>query len=88
MVRGFGCEVLSNGAEISIHGNQGLVARDIEVPADISSAAFLMVAASIAADSEITLRHVGVNPTRTGVIDILELMGAAIKLFNQREIGC
>ena len=87
MLRGFGCDVLSNGAEISIRGNQALVARDIEVPADISSAAFLMVAASIAVDSEITLRHVGVNPTRTGVIDILKLMGANIELSNQCDIG-
>lgn len=87
MLRGFGCEVFSNDAEIRISGNQVLVARDIEVPADISSAAFLMVAASIAAESEITLRHVGVNPTRTGVIDILQLMGADIKLFNQHDIG-
>jgi 3-phosphoshikimate 1-carboxyvinyltransferase len=87
MLRGFGCEVLSNNAEIRISGNQFLTARDLEVPADISSAAFLMVAASIAVDSEITLRHVGVNPTRTGVIDILRLMGADINLANQRDIG-
>ena len=87
MLRGFGCEVLSDGAKISIRGNQALLARDIEVPADISSAAFLMVAASIAVDSEITLQHVGVNPTRTGVIDILKLMGANIDLSNQCDIG-
>jgi 3-phosphoshikimate 1-carboxyvinyltransferase len=87
MLRGFGCEVLSDGAKISVRGNQTLTARDIEVPADISSAAFLMVAASIAADSEITLLHVGVNPTRTGVIDILKLMGADIELSNQCDIG-
>ena len=87
MLRGFGCEVLSNGSEIRLQGNQVLAARDIEVPADISSAAFLMVAASIAVDSEITLRHVGVNPTRTGVIDILKLMGANIELSNQCDIG-
>jgi 3-phosphoshikimate 1-carboxyvinyltransferase len=87
MLRAFGCEVISNDSEIRFRGNQGLETRDIEVPADISSAAFLMVAASIAADSEITLRHVGVNPTRTGVIDILKLMGADIDLFNQRDIG-
>jgi len=87
MLRGFGCEVSSNEAEIRLPDNQVLLARDIEVPADISSAAFLMVAASIATDSEITLRHVGINPTRTGVIDILSLMGANIELLNQRDIG-
>ena len=87
MLRGFGCEVLSKGSAIRLPGKQVLVAHDIEVPADISSAAFLMVAASIAAGSEITLCHVGINPTRTGVIDILKLMGADIELLNQRDIG-
>jgi 3-phosphoshikimate 1-carboxyvinyltransferase len=87
MLRGFGCEVFGSDTEVRLPDKQVLVARDIEVPADISSAAFLMVAASIAADSEITLRHVGVNPTRTGVIDILELMGADIKLSNHHDIG-
>jgi 3-phosphoshikimate 1-carboxyvinyltransferase len=57
------------------------------VPADISSAAFFMVGASIAVGSDLILEHVGVNPTRTGVIDILKLMGADITLFNQKEVG-
>ncbi len=87
MLRGFGCDVVSDGAEIRIKGRQRLYACDIEVPADISSAAFFMVAASIGRDSEILLQHVGVNPTRTGVIDILRLMGADITLGNRREIG-
>jgi 3-phosphoshikimate 1-carboxyvinyltransferase len=87
MLRGFGCELSSHQSEIRIRGAQLLAARDVEVPADISSAAFFMVAASIADDSEITLQHVGVNPTRTGVIDILKLMGANIELVNQRDIG-
>ncbi len=87
MLRGFGCEVDSEGGEIRLRGGQSLQACDIEVPADISSAAFFMVAASIAEDSQLLLRHVGVNPTRTGVIDILRLMGADIKLINQREVG-
>jgi 3-phosphoshikimate 1-carboxyvinyltransferase len=64
-----------------------LSACDIDVPADISSAAFFMVAASIASDSDITLQHVGINPTRTGVIDILKLMGADIDIVNRQEIG-
>ena len=87
MLRGFGCEVLSNGTEISLSGGQNLVACDVEVPADISSAAFFMVAASIADGSDISLLHVGINPTRTGVIDILKLMGADINLSNQRVVG-
>jgi 3-phosphoshikimate 1-carboxyvinyltransferase len=87
MLRGFGCDVASDGGEIRIAGGQRLTARDVDVPADISSAAFFMVAASIAAQSDIVLQHVGINPTRTGVIDILRLMGAQIELSNRREIG-
>jgi 3-phosphoshikimate 1-carboxyvinyltransferase len=64
-----------------------LKAARIEVPADISSAAFFMVAASIAEGADLLLEHVGINPTRTGVIDILRLMGADITLENQREAG-
>ena len=87
MLRGFGCEVYSADSEISIRGRQSLTACDLEIPADISSAAFFMVAASIAANSDITLQHVGVNPTRTGVIEILKLMGADIDLVNPRIIS-
>ena len=87
MLRAFGCEVISDGSEIRMHGGQALSACDVEVPADISSAAFFMVAATIAQGSDITLQHVGVNPTRTGVIDILNLMGARLELLNRREIG-
>lgn len=87
MLRAYGCEVISNGGEIRLRGGQQLTACDVEVPADISSAAFFMVAASIASGSDITLQHVGVNPTRTGVIDILKLMGASLDLHNRRDIG-
>jgi 3-phosphoshikimate 1-carboxyvinyltransferase len=87
MLRAYGCEVVSAGAEIRFRGGQQLMACDVEVPADISSAAFFMVAASIAEGSDITLQHVGVNPTRTGVIDILKLMGANLELQNRRDIG-
>jgi len=87
MLKGFGCELLNKDLHISLRGKQTLYATNIDVPADISSAAFFLVAASIAPDSEITLQHVGVNPTRTGVIQVLRLMGADINLFNEREIG-
>jgi len=87
MLRGFGCEVATNGPDISIRGGQSLTACDIEIPADISSAAFFLVAASIAPESDLTLKHVGINPTRTGVIEILNLMGADIALLDEREIG-
>jgi 3-phosphoshikimate 1-carboxyvinyltransferase len=87
MLRAFGCELDINGAEVRLSGGQSLVSCDVEVPADVSSAAFFMVAASIAPGSDITLQHVGVNPTRTGVIDILKLMGARIELQNPRNVG-
>jgi 3-phosphoshikimate 1-carboxyvinyltransferase len=87
MLRAYGCDVTSIGREIRMHAGQQLSACDVEVPADISSAAFFMVAASIAPGSDITLQHVGVNPTRTGVIDILKLMGADLEMQNQRDVG-
>ncbi|MCQ2995852.1 bifunctional prephenate dehydrogenase/3-phosphoshikimate 1-carboxyvinyltransferase [Pseudomonas syringae] len=87
MLRGFGQPVTVDGAKVSVKSGSGLTAARIEVPADISSAAFFMVAASIAEGSDLVLEHVGINPTRTGVIDILRLMGADITLENQREAG-
>ncbi|MEE9444191.1 MAG: 3-phosphoshikimate 1-carboxyvinyltransferase [Cocleimonas sp.] len=90
MLRGFGYDVTTsgeNGNHISLQGGGSLKACDIDVPADISSAAFFMVGASIAEGSDLTLRHVGVNPTRTGVIDVLKLMGADITLSNEKEVG-
>ena len=87
MLRGFGYSVSVDGATASVESGGKLKATHIEVPADISSAAFFLVAASIAEGSELVLEHVGINPTRTGVIDILRLMGADIRLENQREVG-
>ena len=87
MLRAFGCDVDVNNSTACITGPAKLTATDIDVPADISSAAFFMVGASIAAGSDILLQHVGVNPTRTGVIEILTMMGADIILMNQQEVG-
>ena len=87
MLRGFGYAVESSDGRICLSGGGELTACNIEVPADISSAAFFLVAASIAPGSELLLTHVGVNPTRTGVIDILRLMGADIELLEPREAG-
>ncbi|WIE53093.1 bifunctional prephenate dehydrogenase/3-phosphoshikimate 1-carboxyvinyltransferase [Pseudomonas sp. GM17] len=87
MLRGFGYPVAVDGATASVESGGKLQATHIEVPADISSAAFFLVAASIAEGSELVLEHVGINPTRIGVIDILRLMGADISLENQREVG-
>lgn len=87
MLRGFGVEVESNNDTVRLKGGQQLKACDIEVPADISSAAFFMVGASIAPGSDVLLQHVGVNPTRTGIIDILRLMGADITLEQEKLVG-
>jgi 3-phosphoshikimate 1-carboxyvinyltransferase len=68
-------------------GRQNLLATDIQVPADLSSAAFLIVAAAISTNCELLISNVGVNPTRSGVIRILREMGADIKLENTRLLG-
>lgn len=87
MLRGFGYEVKTEGNRISLQGGGSLSACDIDVPADISSAAFFLVGASIAEGSDLTLEHVGMNPTRDGVINILRLMGADIEVLNERKVG-
>jgi 3-phosphoshikimate 1-carboxyvinyltransferase len=87
MLAGMGYPITVEGNTVRIEGGGKLTATNIDVPADISSAAFFMVGAAIAPGSDITLKHVGVNPTRTGVINILRLMGADITLANERETG-
>lgn len=87
MLRGFGYDLRRDGRRACLLGGGRLEACAVEVPADISSAAFFLVGASIAQGSDVLLRHVGVNPTRTGVIDILRLMGASIDVIDRREIG-
>ena len=87
MLAGFNYPVKQEGNKVSITAEGRLTATDIDVPSDISSAAFFLVGASIAPGSDLTLRHVGINPTRTGVIDILRLMGANIEVLNERTVG-
>lgn len=87
MLTGFGVQVRREGPSVRIAGGQRLTATSIDVPADISSAAFFLVGASIAEGSDLLLEHVGMNPTRTGIVDILRLMGADIVALNPREVG-
>jgi len=87
MLKGFGYDVQVDGSTVTLQSGGKLTATSIDVPADISSAAFFMVAASIAPDSDITLEHVGINPTRIGVINILRAMGGNIEVLNEREVG-
>jgi 3-phosphoshikimate 1-carboxyvinyltransferase len=84
MLRGFGCRVDSAGKMITVEGGQDLTARDVRIPGDISSAAFFLVAAATVPDSDIVVRHVGCNPTRDGIIEILQRMGAIIEISNER----
>lgn len=92
MLRGFGYSVVSEqlgggATRVSLRGGGTLRGGRIDVPADISSAAFFMVAAAITPGSDITLQHIGINPTRIGVLNILRAMGADITLSNEAEVG-
>jgi 3-phosphoshikimate 1-carboxyvinyltransferase len=87
MLRGFGYAVQTKGPEVRIRGGGRLKACHIDVPADISSAAFFLVGASICPGADLILRHVGINPTRTGVINILRMMGANIEVLREYEAG-
>jgi 3-phosphoshikimate 1-carboxyvinyltransferase len=87
MLRGFGYQVKTSGNRVCLEGGGKLKATDIDVPADISSAAFFLVGASIAENADLTIRHVGMNPTRIGIINILREMGANIEVLNETEVG-
>ena len=87
MLTGFGYPVDVADGVISLEGGGRLIGTDIDIPADISSAAFFLVGASIAEGSDLVLEHVGINPTRDGVIRILRAMGADIETMNERLVG-
>ena len=87
MLEAFGYAVEVDGPTRAVVGGGKLQAADIDIPSDISSAAFFMGAASLVKGSDITLRHVGINPTRIGIINILRDMGANITLLNESKIG-
>jgi 3-phosphoshikimate 1-carboxyvinyltransferase len=80
MLRAFGVEVLRDGASVAVEGGQRLTGTSVAVPADFSSAAFFLVAGCLAAERGLLLRNVGVNPTRTGLLEMLRLMGADVRV--------
>ena len=86
MLRAFGVDLDAGSEWIGIQGGQRLTPVDISVPADLSSAAFFIIGAAIAADSNVVIPAVGVNPTRTGVIDIMQAMGARITVSDPRSV--
>lgn len=87
MLRQLGCRVETDGCRITIEPPDKLTAADIAVPADISSAAFFLVAGAIVPNSKLTIRQVGVNPTRDGVIEVLRAMGADLTLHDLHTDG-
>jgi 3-phosphoshikimate 1-carboxyvinyltransferase len=87
MLKAFGADVKVNGNSVTIYPVQKLLPQDITVVGDISSAAFFIAAALIVPGSSLTIKNVGVNPTRSGLIDVLKSMGADISLINPREIS-
>ncbi|MBX6378617.1 MAG: 3-phosphoshikimate 1-carboxyvinyltransferase [Clostridia bacterium] len=87
MLRAFGAEVAVEGPAVCVTGPARLRGRAVRVPGDISSAAFLLVAAALVPGSRLTVRDVGVNPTRTGVLDALQAMGARVAVCNRRDWG-
>lgn len=87
MLRAFGYEVSTENSRVRLQGGGQLIACELDVPADISSATFFMVAAAISENADVLLTHIGMNPTRDGVIQILKLMGADLTLENERMMG-
>ncbi len=88
MLKAFGAEVSSEGATACVKPCDELFGQMVVVPGDISSAAYFMVAAAITPDSEITMKNVGLNPTRDGIIRVLKEMGADISIrVNERAVG-
>lgn len=83
MIRQFGGEIDIKNRVITLKGQQSLNGQEVIVPGDISSAAFYLVAASILPNSEVVLKQVGINPTRTGIIDVLRQMGATIEQTHE-----
>jgi len=87
MFRAMGIPLGIKGTELSLEPPTDFSGQEIRVPGDFSSAAFFIVAATIVENSELRVRNVGVNPTRTGLLELLTEMGADIRLENRREIN-
>ena len=87
MLNHFGADIKRNGNDITVTPVKELYAKEIFVPGDISSAAYFMVLGAVCPDSDITIKNVGINPTRTGIITVLENMGANITLLNEKTVS-
>jgi len=87
MLPAFGADILVEGLSVKVKGVADLRGRDTIVPGDFSSAAFFMVASLLIRDSEVILRNVGINPTRTGLMNVLKRMGAGMSVEHVREVS-
>lgn len=87
MLHAFGADITVNNTMTTITNKQPLMARDVHVPGDISSAAFFLGAATIVPGSNLTLKNIGLNKTRTGILEALGAMGANIQLSNQQTVS-
>ncbi len=82
----FGGRLAVQGRTVSVEGGTPLHAQDVNVPGDLSSAAFFIAAALLLPHSELRIRQIGLNPTRTGIVDIFRAMGAQIEIHNARDV--
>jgi len=87
MLQAFGVQVVRDGLTVSVEGGQRLTGRAIQVPGDISSAAFLIAAVMMVPGSSLFIPNVGINPTRTGILDVVKAMGGSVELVNQRIVN-
>ncbi len=87
MLDRFGAVIESANRKVALRGRPNLRGGQVLVPGDISAAAFIMVAAAIIPDSEVHLKNIGINPTRSGIIDVLQSMGVSLELRNNRYWG-
>jgi 3-phosphoshikimate 1-carboxyvinyltransferase len=89
MLRHLGAPLTVDGLAVTLSpiGVSHLSARDLDVPGDLSSAAFLLAAAAVVPNSRVTVRGVGLNPTRTGFLDVLQVMGARLEIDNAQEVA-
>jgi 3-phosphoshikimate 1-carboxyvinyltransferase len=85
MIIKFGGQIDKDNKKIKVNGGQKLTAATIQVPGDISSAAFFLVAGAVLPESEIVLKNVGLNPTRTGIIEVMKKMGADLEIVQNEE---
>jgi len=90
MLRAFGADLRvesADGTQVSLHPGASLRGQRVVVPGDISSAAFWLVAAAITPGSDLTIENVGLNPSRTGILEVVEQMGAAMEILDRREVA-